>query len=81
MILWAWTLGKIKKIISCTVYFIDFNLALHYQFYAINQLEIYWWWESGGYSDEGRPEETLVHSSDNFSNLYMHWFKKKEEFP
>lgn len=70
-------IGKDKKKISCTIYFIDFNLALHYQFYAINQLEIYWWWESGGYSDEGRPEETVVHSSD----LYMHLFKKKEEFP
>lgn len=37
------------------------NLALHSQFYAINQVEINWRQESSGYSDElGRPEEKAV---------------------
>lgn len=65
---------NIFKGLSCTMYLMD--LHLHYQFYATNQLEASLWF----FRWAGRPEETLVHSSDNFSTQSMHVLYKKNEF-
>lgn len=74
MFLWAWTSWMIFKGLLCTMYLID-SLTLPVLCHQSTESIIV------VFSDElRRQEETLVHSSGNFSNQSMHVLYKKMKF-